>query len=99
MGLALDPDDDWLPSLNAMRVPAGVDDGAVCEHLLDHYDIEVATGLGDLEGEDLPDRLHGSLRSTGERGAPGARAGGGARPAGRGHRPGRGTGRDATATA
>jgi len=51
MGLALDPDDDWLPSLNAMRVPAGVDDGAVCEYLLDHYDLEVATGLGDLEGE------------------------------------------------
>jgi len=52
MGLELNPDEDyWLPSLNAMRVPAGVDDGEVTEYLLDHYDLEVATGLGDLEGE------------------------------------------------
>jgi alanine-glyoxylate transaminase/serine-glyoxylate transaminase/serine-pyruvate transaminase len=52
MGLALNPDEaHWLPSLNAMAVPAGVDDGAVCEYLLDRYDLEIATGLGDLEGE------------------------------------------------
>ncbi|WP_436931442.1 pyridoxal-phosphate-dependent aminotransferase family protein [Halosimplex halobium] len=52
MGLALNPDEAyWLPSLNAMEVPAGVDDAAVCEYLLDRYDLEIATGLGDLEGE------------------------------------------------
>jgi alanine-glyoxylate transaminase/serine-glyoxylate transaminase/serine-pyruvate transaminase len=52
MGLEMNaPDDYWLPSLNAVRVPDGVDDGAVISHLLDEYDIEVASGLGDLAGE------------------------------------------------
>jgi alanine-glyoxylate transaminase/serine-glyoxylate transaminase/serine-pyruvate transaminase len=41
----------WLPSLNAVRVPDGVDDAAVIDHLLDEYDLEIASGLGDLEGE------------------------------------------------
>ncbi|MFO8115244.1 MAG: alanine--glyoxylate aminotransferase family protein [Halorubrum sp.] len=41
----------WLPSLNAVRVPDGVDDGAVIEYLLEEYDIEIASGLGDLEGD------------------------------------------------
>jgi len=52
MGLGLNPADEyWLPSLNAVRVPDGVDDGAVIDHLLEHYDLEIASGLGDLEGE------------------------------------------------
>jgi len=52
MGLALNPDPDhWLPSLNGILVPEGVDDGAVTDYLLDHYDLEIATGLGDLDGE------------------------------------------------
>ena len=52
MGLGLNPDDEyWLPSLNAVRVPDGVDDGDVIDHLLDHYDLEIASGLGDLEGD------------------------------------------------
>ncbi|WP_277552633.1 pyridoxal-phosphate-dependent aminotransferase family protein [Halobaculum limi] len=52
MGLELNPEDDyWLPSLNAVRVPAGVDDGAVISDLLDGYDLEIASGLGDLEGD------------------------------------------------
>jgi alanine-glyoxylate transaminase/serine-glyoxylate transaminase/serine-pyruvate transaminase len=52
MGLEMNaPDDYWLPSLNAIRVPDGVDDGAVIDHLLDRYDLEIASGLGDLAGE------------------------------------------------
>ena len=52
MGLGLNPEDEyWLPSLNAVRVPDGVDDGAVIERLLDEYDVEIASGLGDLEGD------------------------------------------------
>ena len=52
MGLELEPaDDHWLPSLNAVSVPDGVDDGAVISDLLDGYDLEIASGLGDLEGE------------------------------------------------
>ena len=52
MGLGL-ASESWLPSLNTVRLPAGVDDGAVIEGLLDGYDIEVAGGLGDLSGEVL----------------------------------------------
>ncbi|MFC6785884.1 pyridoxal-phosphate-dependent aminotransferase family protein [Halobaculum halobium] len=52
MGLRLNAADEyWLPSLNAVRVPAGVDDGAVISDLLDGYDLEIASGLGDLAGE------------------------------------------------
>lgn len=52
MGLEMNaPDECWLPSLNAVRVPAGVDDGAVIETLLSEYDLEIASGLGDLAGE------------------------------------------------
>ena len=45
------PDAYWLPSLNAVRVPEGVDDGAVIDHLLAEYDLEIASGLGDLAGD------------------------------------------------
>ncbi|MFB6176467.1 MAG: alanine--glyoxylate aminotransferase family protein, partial [Halobaculum sp.] len=52
MGLELNPEDDyWLPSLNAVRVPDGVDDGAVIDDLLENYDLEIASGLGELDGE------------------------------------------------
>jgi alanine-glyoxylate transaminase/serine-glyoxylate transaminase/serine-pyruvate transaminase len=52
LGLELNPEDDaWLPSLNALRVPAGVDDSAIIADLLDRYDLEIASGLGDLAGE------------------------------------------------
>ncbi|WP_373189167.1 alanine--glyoxylate aminotransferase family protein [Halolamina sp.] len=52
MGLEMNaPDEYWLPSLNAVRVPDGVDDGAVIDYLLEKYDLEIASGLGDLEGE------------------------------------------------
>ncbi len=54
MGLSLNPEDEyWLPTLNAVRVPEGIDDGDVIDYLLDHYDIEIAGGLGDLSGEVL----------------------------------------------
>ncbi|SDF63199.1 pyridoxal-phosphate-dependent aminotransferase family protein [Halorientalis regularis] len=54
MGLELDPDDDWwLPSLNAVRLPAGVDDGTVIDALLEEYGIEIAGGLGNLSGDIL----------------------------------------------
>ena len=54
MGLALNPDPDyWLPSLNAVVLPDGVDDAAVIDVLLDEHGIEVASGLGDLSGEIL----------------------------------------------
>ncbi|AEM58088.1 alanine--glyoxylate aminotransferase [Haloarcula hispanica N601] len=52
MGLEMNaPDDFWLPSLNTIRVPDGVDDGAVIQHLLDEYDLEIASGLGALAGD------------------------------------------------
>jgi len=52
LGLEMNaPDEYWLPSLNAVRVPDGVDDGAVIDHLLEEYDLEIASGLGDLEGD------------------------------------------------
>ncbi|PSQ02450.1 alanine--glyoxylate aminotransferase [Halobacteriales archaeon QS_5_70_17] len=41
----------WLPSLNTVRVPEGVDDEVVIDHLLEEYDLEIASGLGDLSGE------------------------------------------------
>ncbi len=52
MGVEMNaPEEYWLPSLNAVRVPAGVDDGAVMDYLLEAYDLEIAGGLGDLAGE------------------------------------------------
>jgi alanine-glyoxylate transaminase/serine-glyoxylate transaminase/serine-pyruvate transaminase len=52
LGLTMNaPDAYWLPSLNAVRVPDGVDDAAVIAFLLDEYDVEIASGLGDLAGE------------------------------------------------
>ena len=54
MGMELNPEDDWwLPSLNAVRLPDGVDDEAVIAFLLEEYGIEVAGGLGDLAGDVL----------------------------------------------
>ena len=44
-------EEHWLPSLNTVRVPDGVDDTAVIQFLLDEYDIEIASGLGELDGE------------------------------------------------
>jgi alanine-glyoxylate transaminase/serine-glyoxylate transaminase/serine-pyruvate transaminase len=52
MGLGMNAaDEHWLPSLNAVRVPDGVDDGAVIARLREEYDLEIASGLGGLSGE------------------------------------------------
>jgi alanine-glyoxylate transaminase/serine-glyoxylate transaminase/serine-pyruvate transaminase len=40
-----------LPQLNAVKVPAGVDDLAVRKKLLDDFGIEVGGGLGDFKGK------------------------------------------------
>ncbi|MFC6824644.1 pyridoxal-phosphate-dependent aminotransferase family protein [Halopelagius fulvigenes] len=52
MGLGLNPDDEfWLPSLNAVLVPDGVDADAAIDYLLEKYDLEIAGGLGALSGD------------------------------------------------
>jgi alanine-glyoxylate transaminase/serine-glyoxylate transaminase/serine-pyruvate transaminase len=52
MGLEMAaPEEYWLPSLNTVQVPDGVDDTAVIEFLMDEYDVEIASGLGELDGE------------------------------------------------
>lgn len=40
-----------LPMLNAVKLPAGVDDGAVRSKLLNDYNIEVGGGLGQFAGK------------------------------------------------
>jgi alanine-glyoxylate transaminase/serine-glyoxylate transaminase/serine-pyruvate transaminase len=40
-----------LPQLNAVRLPAGVDDGAGRKRLLDEFGIEVGGGLGEFKGK------------------------------------------------
>lgn len=40
-----------LPMLNAVRVPAGVDEGLVRKRLLEEYSIEIGAGLGPLVGK------------------------------------------------
>jgi alanine-glyoxylate transaminase/serine-glyoxylate transaminase/serine-pyruvate transaminase len=51
MGLSLlPPESERLWTLNAVRVPAGVDEAAVRKTLLTTYNIEVGAGLGPLAG-------------------------------------------------
>src|SRR5437588_9556757 len=40
-----------LPQLNAVKVPAGVDDLAVRKKLLSDFGIEIGGGLGDFKGK------------------------------------------------
>jgi alanine-glyoxylate transaminase/serine-glyoxylate transaminase/serine-pyruvate transaminase len=52
MGLSLLPAEaDRLWTLNAVRVPEGVDEAAVRAHLLDEFNIEIGAGLGPLAGK------------------------------------------------
>jgi alanine-glyoxylate transaminase / serine-glyoxylate transaminase / serine-pyruvate transaminase len=52
MGLNLIvPRDNRLPQLNAVSVPAGVDEAAVRKALLDDYGLEIGAGLGPLAGK------------------------------------------------
>jgi alanine-glyoxylate transaminase/serine-glyoxylate transaminase/serine-pyruvate transaminase len=50
--LALLPrEGERLWTLNAVRVPAGVDEAAIRKHLLDGFNIEIGAGLGPLAGK------------------------------------------------
>lgn len=40
------PEDERLPQLNAVAIPAGVDDAAVRRKLLEDYQLEIGAGLG-----------------------------------------------------
>jgi alanine-glyoxylate transaminase/serine-glyoxylate transaminase/serine-pyruvate transaminase len=52
LGLSLLPaEPDRLWTLNAVRVPDGVDDAAVRMHLLEEFNIEIGAGLGPLAGK------------------------------------------------
>ena len=45
------PEAERLPQLNAVSVPAGVDEAALRARLLDHYNLEIGAGLGALAGK------------------------------------------------
>ncbi len=78
IGLALLPAPaDRLWTLNAVKVPAGVDDAAVRKHLLQQFNIEIGAGLGPLAGkvfrvglmgtsssQELVDLLAGALQTS-----------------------------------
>ena len=52
IGLSMLPADaDRLWTLNAVRVPEGVDDAAARMHLLDEFNMEIGAGLGPLAGK------------------------------------------------
>ena len=52
LGIAVLADPQYrLNPLTAALVPAGVDDAAVRQHLLDDYNIEIGGGLGELRGK------------------------------------------------
>lgn len=52
MGLALVvPEAERLPQLNAVTIPAGVEDAEVRSRLLSQYSLEIGAGLGDLAGK------------------------------------------------
>jgi alanine-glyoxylate transaminase/serine-glyoxylate transaminase/serine-pyruvate transaminase len=40
-----------LPQLNAVRLPPGVDDAAVRKRLLEQFNIEIGSALGELKGK------------------------------------------------
>ncbi len=51
LGLSLlPPEEERLWTLNAVRVPDGVDEAAVRKYLLDAFNIEIGAGLGPLAG-------------------------------------------------
>jgi alanine-glyoxylate transaminase/serine-glyoxylate transaminase/serine-pyruvate transaminase len=52
LGLSLlPPEPDRLWTLNAVRVPNGVDEATVRTHLLEEFNIEIGAGLGPLAGK------------------------------------------------
>ena len=66
LGLTLLPrEGERLWTLNAVRVPDGVDDPAVRKHLLDEFNIEIGAGLGPLAGKVWRVGLMGASSSPG----------------------------------
>jgi alanine-glyoxylate transaminase/serine-glyoxylate transaminase/serine-pyruvate transaminase len=52
LGLTYTAAEGWrLPQLNAVRIPAGVDDLTVRKRLLTEFGIEIGGGLGDFKGK------------------------------------------------
>ena len=52
MGLSfLVPEEERLWQLNAVRIPEGVDDGAVRQQLLRDHQLEIGAGLGEMAGK------------------------------------------------
>ena len=52
LGLSLLVDEAYrLPQLNAVRIPAGVDEAAVRQRLLQQSNLEIGAGLGELAGK------------------------------------------------
>jgi alanine-glyoxylate transaminase/serine-glyoxylate transaminase/serine-pyruvate transaminase len=45
------PPDYRLPSLTTVRVPDGIDEAKIRQHLLNDYNIEISGGLGELKGK------------------------------------------------
>lgn len=52
MGVGVNVSEEhWLPTLNPVRVPEGIDEGEVIDRLVDDHGIEIVGGLGALDGE------------------------------------------------
>jgi alanine-glyoxylate transaminase/serine-glyoxylate transaminase/serine-pyruvate transaminase len=45
------PEEIRLPTLNAIRIPDGIEDAVIRKKLLHDYNIEIGGGLGDLAGK------------------------------------------------
>jgi alanine-glyoxylate transaminase/serine-glyoxylate transaminase/serine-pyruvate transaminase len=45
------PKEERLPQLNSIYIPEGADDAKVRNYLLEHYNLEIGAGLGDLAGK------------------------------------------------
>ncbi|GHE78637.1 pyridoxal-phosphate-dependent aminotransferase family protein [Thalassotalea profundi] len=45
------PENERLPQLNSVFIPEGVDDAAVRNYLLAHYNLEIGAGLGQFAGK------------------------------------------------
>ncbi|MDP1617140.1 alanine--glyoxylate aminotransferase family protein [Phenylobacterium sp.] len=42
---------DRLPQLNTVKIPEGIDEAAVRNHVLEHWNLEIGAGLGPLKGK------------------------------------------------
>jgi alanine-glyoxylate transaminase/serine-glyoxylate transaminase/serine-pyruvate transaminase len=60
------PESERLPPLTLVRVPDGVNEAKVRQHVLSEYDLEIGGGLGDFKGKAWRIGLmgHGSSRSS-----------------------------------